>query len=230
MLAAALTTCAVLAAGADARLQQALALEQQGEDERALRAVEALVREQPSWALPRLEAGRMRLKRGEGIDAAELDLDVARSLAPENPRAHYLWGLLSSERGRPEQAASALRVALGPARRLRRRALPAGRARLRRRALRRGRGLARHLRGRAPRGHRRPPAARRRRWREPARRQGRREGARGSSPPRPATRAVALSRLADLLQRQGRVAEAASVRSALEAPHRAMRPLQRSGR
>ncbi len=41
-----------------------------------------------------------------------MDLDAARSLAPENPRAHYLFGLMMEERGQLDAAEAAYRVAL----------------------------------------------------------------------------------------------------------------------
>ncbi len=96
----------VSSSGADkpATLQDALSLERAGNDDRALSALDALVRAEPAMVLARLEAGRIRLKLGRELDQAELDLDAARTLAPENPRAQYLWGLLQEERGNAEEA------------------------------------------------------------------------------------------------------------------------------
>ena len=109
-----LIAAAVLSAGPgqlDA-LNAALAIEQQGDDARALAALDRLVQAQPLGELSRLEAARLRLKRGEQLDRAELDADVARSLAPENPRAHYVWALICDERGRPGEAERSLRTAI----------------------------------------------------------------------------------------------------------------------
>ncbi len=104
----------VSSSGADkpATLQDALSLEKAGDDERALSSIDALVRAEPGGVLARLEAGRLRLKLARELDQAELDLDVARALAPENPRGQYLWGLLQEERGRPEEAIAAYRNAV----------------------------------------------------------------------------------------------------------------------
>ena len=52
------------------------------------------------------------LKLAGELDRAEADLDVAAALAPENPRVHYLRGLLWEERGQPLLAARAYEVAL----------------------------------------------------------------------------------------------------------------------
>jgi Tfp pilus assembly protein PilF len=59
-----------------------------------------------------MEAARLMLKLGGELDRAEAHLDVATALAPENPRAHYLRGLLFEERGRPVLAAQASEAAL----------------------------------------------------------------------------------------------------------------------
>jgi tetratricopeptide (TPR) repeat protein len=104
----------VSSSGADkpATLQDALSLERAGDDERALSALDALVRAEPGAVLARLEAGRIRLKLARDLEQAELDLDAARALAPENPRAQYLWGLLQEERGRGDEALTAYRNAV----------------------------------------------------------------------------------------------------------------------
>jgi tetratricopeptide (TPR) repeat protein len=92
-------------------LREALALEA-ADPSRALLAIDALVRAQPEWVLPRIEAARLRLKAGEDLDRAEADLEAARSFAPENPRAQFLFGLLMEERGRRPQACQALELAV----------------------------------------------------------------------------------------------------------------------
>jgi Tfp pilus assembly protein PilF len=101
-----------LAAAPDAvRLQEALALEG-GDEAAALAALDALVVASPGYELARLEDARLRLKRGEGLALAEANLEAARSFAPENPRAHFLWGMLEEERQRAPAAIAAYRVAL----------------------------------------------------------------------------------------------------------------------
>jgi tetratricopeptide (TPR) repeat protein len=100
-----------VAAGAGS-LEDALEIERSGDTARALQWVEQLVRGDPAWAIARIEAGRLRLKLGEDLDRAEMHLEAARSLAPENARAHYLWGLLMEERGRLRDAIRSLDLAV----------------------------------------------------------------------------------------------------------------------
>jgi tetratricopeptide (TPR) repeat protein len=66
----------------------------------------------PTWGLGRLELGRLLLKSGERGQLAEFHLDVARALLPENSRAHYLYALALEDQGRPREARRALEVAL----------------------------------------------------------------------------------------------------------------------
>jgi tetratricopeptide (TPR) repeat protein len=93
-------------------LRAALALEEQGNTLGAARALEKLVAASPSWDLARIESGRFWLAQGDGLDRAQFHLDAALSLAPENPRAHYLWGLLMNERQRSEEAVRSFEIAL----------------------------------------------------------------------------------------------------------------------
>jgi len=93
-------------------LADALLLEERGDDAAALKALDKLARQNPSWELPRLEAARLRLKHGRDLDHAELDLEAARALAPENPRAHLLWAMLCQEQGRVEEAIRSLEEAV----------------------------------------------------------------------------------------------------------------------
>lgn len=95
-----------------ANVSDALALEKKGDDAAALALLDGLIRAQPIWELPRLEAGRLRLKLGQEIERAQLDLDIARSLAPENARAHYLYGVTREEQRADADALRAYRVAL----------------------------------------------------------------------------------------------------------------------
>jgi tetratricopeptide (TPR) repeat protein len=99
-------------APASTALTQALAREEAGDTAGALAGVEALINTWPGWELPRIEAARLLLKLGGELDRAEAHLDVAAALAPENPRAHYLRGLLWEERGQPLLAAKAYELAL----------------------------------------------------------------------------------------------------------------------
>jgi len=99
-------------AGADSALEKAQALEASGDDVGAVAVLERAVTADPSWAMARLELGRLQLKLGQRTDAAEVHLDVARSLAPENPRAHYLFALAADAQGQRRAARAALEVAL----------------------------------------------------------------------------------------------------------------------
>ncbi|MDC0707976.1 tetratricopeptide repeat protein [Stigmatella sp. ncwal1] len=93
-------------------LTEALAREEAGDTAGALAAMESLINVSPRWELPRLEAARLLLKLGGGLDRAEAHLDAVSALAPENPRSHYLRGLLWEERGQPLRAAKAYEEAL----------------------------------------------------------------------------------------------------------------------
>jgi tetratricopeptide (TPR) repeat protein len=111
-----LLTCAlwfgnVPAAGPDT-LASVHALEEQGKDAEALaEAVKLSVRSPVSAVLHR-EIGRVALKTGQDLDLADLHLEIARSLAPEDPEAHYLFGLLMEEQHHPKAAVEAFRTAL----------------------------------------------------------------------------------------------------------------------
>ncbi len=93
-------------------LEDALALERSGDPARALASIEELLRRDPTWALAQMEAGRLRLQLGKDLDRAEAHLEAARFLVPENPRAHYLWGLLMEERGRRPEAIRSFETAI----------------------------------------------------------------------------------------------------------------------
>lgn len=105
-------TAVVLSADGASQLGDALRFEAQGDEPAALNAIDALIQARPTWELPRLEAARLRLKSGQRIDKAEYDADIARSLAPENPRAHYLFALAADDQGHRAEARRALEVAL----------------------------------------------------------------------------------------------------------------------
>jgi tetratricopeptide (TPR) repeat protein len=104
----------LLLGSTDARspLADALELERAGRDGAAIASLERLIQSKPTWELPRLEAARLRLKVGDGLEHAQKHLEVARKVAPGNPRAHYLWGLLMIERGRATDAADAFELAV----------------------------------------------------------------------------------------------------------------------
>ncbi len=93
-------------------LEDALALERSGNPARALASIEELLRRDPTWALAQMEAGRVQLQLGKDLDRAEAHLEAARVLVPENPRAHYLWGLLMEERGRRREAIRSFETAI----------------------------------------------------------------------------------------------------------------------
>ena len=92
-------------------LDQAQTLEQNGDDAAALALLQIAVAGDPRWAMARVELGRLQLKQGASEQAFE-QLDIARSLAPENPRAHYLFALAADEAGRRNESRRALEVAL----------------------------------------------------------------------------------------------------------------------
>lgn len=94
-----------------APLEQAQALEAKGDDGAAIAVLSKAVASDPLWAIGRVELGRLQLKRGEA-EAALHQLDVARSLAFDNPRAHYLFALAAADTGRHTEAKGALEVAL----------------------------------------------------------------------------------------------------------------------
>ncbi len=92
-------------------LEQSQALEERGDDGAALVVLQKAVTEAPAWAIGRVELGRLQLKQGAS-EAALQHLDIARTLAPENPRAHYLYALAADEAGRRNESRHSLEVAL----------------------------------------------------------------------------------------------------------------------
>lgn len=103
----------MLAVGAGGgAMEQARAQEERGEPLAAITTLEQAVAADPAWVLARLELGRLSLAQGVKAEAALQHLDVARSLAPENPRAHYLFALAADEQGLRGQARLALEVSL----------------------------------------------------------------------------------------------------------------------
>ncbi|WNG48048.1 tetratricopeptide repeat protein [Archangium minus] len=106
------TLAAAMDAPAPGDLTSALAREASGDTSGALESVEAVIQAWPNQALPRVEAARLLLKLGGDLDQAEAHLEVAAAAAPENPRVHYLRGLLWEERGQPLRAARSYEQAL----------------------------------------------------------------------------------------------------------------------
>jgi tetratricopeptide (TPR) repeat protein len=88
-------------------LTPALAQEAEGDSAGALESIQIIIQSWPNEALPRLEAARLRLKLGGDLEQVEADLEVASAVAPNNPRLHFLRGLLWEERGELSRAASA---------------------------------------------------------------------------------------------------------------------------
>lgn len=204
-------------------LQAALALEAAGKDAEALVAVERVLRSDPSSALARLEAGRLRLKIGEDISLAEAELDAARSIAPENPRAHFLYGQVLEEQRRLPEAARAYEAALA----LRD---DYDDARLRLAGLQ---VAARDFAG-ATAGYRKytqaHPEATGARLQlamalEKAGMESAAERELKALHALPATKEVAARRLADFYERQGKAKEAAKYRAFVDRPGRKLRPL-----
>lgn len=78
----------------------------------ALAALDRKIAAEPSAPLLRLDAAQQRILLGEELDRALLDLEAARSIIPENPRAHFLYGQLMEERGEIASARDAYQTAL----------------------------------------------------------------------------------------------------------------------
>jgi tetratricopeptide (TPR) repeat protein len=106
------TLAAATDVSAPGDLTIALTREAEGDLPGALLAAEEAVRAEPTSPLARLEAARLLLKLGGDLAQAEAHLDVAEAVAPENPRLHYLRGLLWEERGQPLRAARAYELAV----------------------------------------------------------------------------------------------------------------------
>lgn len=96
--------------------QQAIQLEQRGDDESARRALLAVLRREPQWARARFHLGCLRLRLGHPLAAAE-DLRAAgdRGFAPESDRLEFWLAVAEIYNGRPELAAELLaQVESGP--------------------------------------------------------------------------------------------------------------------
>jgi tetratricopeptide (TPR) repeat protein len=97
---------ALLSSAADetAQVRAALALEDKGDDAQAVVLLDRYVATDPQAALARIEAARIRMKSGKDLERVQADLVAARNLAPDNPRADYLFGELMQERGNLAEA------------------------------------------------------------------------------------------------------------------------------
>ncbi len=209
-------------------LARLLQLEAEGRDEQALGLADELVRLQPTWELPRLEATRLRLKLGRELDRAEQHADTARSLAPENPRAHFLLALTLLERGAASQAEAALGVSLAL-----RDDYQDARLRLAGLLFQQGRfadaatQYRRHVEGHPQ------DFGGKLQWASALERAGDLKGAErvlrelGGSV---TTQRLVWRRLAEVLERQGRHDEAARLRAKADPPKTGLRPLQPSAR
>lgn len=224
-----LTLLSLLVAGStEDLLARARAHEAAGETARAREALAEAVRRDPAWPMVRVELGRLLLLDGRAPREAFEHLDVARSLSPENPRAHYLFALAADEHGRRGEARRALEVALAL-----RADFADAQVRLAGLLFAEGDfvGAARAYRVVAA----ATPAASGARL-QLALALERSGGVREAEDELrslmtlPPARVLAARRLAELLERQGRRADAEAVRAAAEPPRRQLRPLRPSSR
>lgn len=86
--------------------------EQAGDEAGALALAEGWAAVEPRSPYGHLEAARLGLKLGRDLERVDAHLRDAYALAPDNPRALHLWGLLEEERGDVEGARGAQRRAL----------------------------------------------------------------------------------------------------------------------
>ena len=93
-------------------LDAIVATEKGGDDAGALQMAEAWAASDPRSPYGHLEAARLGLKLGKNLEAVDMHLRWAYALAPDNPRALHLWGLLEEERGDIQGARAAQRRAL----------------------------------------------------------------------------------------------------------------------
>jgi tetratricopeptide (TPR) repeat protein len=198
------------------------------EDADALMALDKQVAASPSSAVPRLDAAALRLKAGEQLDHAMLDIDVAMSLAPENPRAHYLFGQLMEEKGEVESAKRCYLTALAL-----RDDYDDARFRLAGLLMREGAfAEAAQAYGRYTKTH--PDATGARLQLASALEQsGDKQGAEKELKAlyaAPASKLIAGRKLAELYDRLGKPKEAAKVRDAVDPPKPKLRELKRSAR
>lgn len=111
-MSAAMLIALLAVAGATPGLDAALALEEEGRNDEAIAALDAVIARDPRATPALLERARIRLKLGRDLDVVERDLLTVRALAPGNPRGLYLWASLLEERGDRWYAILALENAL----------------------------------------------------------------------------------------------------------------------
>ena len=93
-------------------LDAVLAREKNGDDAGALALAESWAASEPRSPYGHLEAARLGLKLGKNLESVDTHLRWAYALAPDNPRALHLWGLLEEERGDIQGAREAQRKAI----------------------------------------------------------------------------------------------------------------------
>ncbi|HZJ53594.1 MAG TPA: tetratricopeptide repeat protein [Myxococcaceae bacterium] len=93
--------------------EEIAAYEGAGNDTGALAWAEWWAQNEPRSPYGHLEAARLGLKLGTGLETVDWHLRWAYSLAPDNPRALHLWGVLQEERGDIQGAREAQRKAIG---------------------------------------------------------------------------------------------------------------------
>ena len=92
--------------------EQIAAYESAGNDAGALAWAEWWAQNEPRSPYGHLEAARLGLKQGTGLEMVDWHLRWAYALAPDNPRGVHLWGVLEEERGDIQGAREAQRKAI----------------------------------------------------------------------------------------------------------------------
>ena len=92
--------------------EQIAANEAAGNDAGALAWAEWWAQNEPRSPYSHLEAARLGLKLGTRLEMVDWHLRWAYALAPDNPRAVHLWGVLEEERGDVQGAREAQRKAI----------------------------------------------------------------------------------------------------------------------
>lgn len=93
-------------------LEQIAAHEAGGDDVGALAWAEWWAQSEPRSPYGHLESARLSLKLGKSLETVDWHLRWAYALAPDNPRAVHLWGVLEEERGDIAGAREAQRRAI----------------------------------------------------------------------------------------------------------------------
>ena len=93
-------------------MEQIAAFEGAGDDAGALAWAEWWAQSEPRSPYGHLEAARLGLKLGTGLEKVDWHLRWAYALAPDNPRGLHFWGVLEEERGDIQGAREAQRKAI----------------------------------------------------------------------------------------------------------------------